>query len=551
MLQALLIQNYALIDNLQIGFKSGFSTITGETGAGKSILMGALSLILGQRADLSLLKNKEKKCIVEGTFLIQDYNLESFFKEHDLDYSDTLLIRREIAVNGNSRAFINDTPVNLNTIKELGLMLVDIHSQHENLLLSNGNFQLSILDALAGNKETLENYKNHFGKFVNSQRELKDLQEKSKKNSADNDYFQFQLKQLEDANLQDDEVTELEKEKDLLSHFEEILENIETAASLLSEDEHPILSKLKELRNTLENLAKNYPDAVDWKNRVDNNIIELKDIASEIGTASSKIDANPNRLTIILERLDEIYSLQQKHRVNTIAELISIREDFRNKLQFTEQLDEEIKQLEESIKKQYSQVDKLAKQLSENRKKSIKELEKRVIPMLKVLGILNADFKVELYANTEFASTGKDIVKFMFSANKKVELMEISKVASGGELSRLMLTIKSLVADSNEIPSIIFDEIDAGVSGEIAFYMSEIMQNMAKKLQVISITHLPQIASRGANHYLVYKDHSGESSETHIRLLNKNERIAEIAKMLSGKEVSEAALENARNLLKN
>ncbi|MBI5542004.1 MAG: DNA repair protein RecN [Bacteroidia bacterium] len=551
MLQALLIQNYALIDNLQIGFKPGFSTITGETGAGKSILMGALSLILGQRADLSLLKNKEKKCIVEGTFLISDYNLESFFKEHDLDFADTLLIRREIAINGNSRAFVNDTPVNLNIIKELGLMLVDIHSQHENLLLSNGNFQLSILDALAGNKESLETYKKHFETFVNSQKKLKDLQEKSNKNSADNDYFQFQLKQLEEANLHDDEVNELEKEKDLLSHFEEILENFETATRLLSEDETPILSRLKELRNTLENLSKNYPDAIEWKNRIDNNIIDLKDIASEIGNTSSKIDANPNRLSIILERLDEIYSLQQKHRVNTIAELISIREDFRNKIQFTEQLDEELKQLEESIKKQYSQLDKLSKQLSEKRKKSIKDLEKKVIPMLKVLGILNADFKVELSANTEFSSTGKDIVKFMFSANKKVELMEISKVASGGELSRLMLTIKSLVADSNEIPSIIFDEIDAGVSGEIAFYMSEIMQNMAKKLQVISITHLPQIASRGTNHYLVYKDHSGKSSETHIRLLNKNERIAEIAKMLSGKEVSEAALENARNLLKN
>lgn len=551
MLQALLIQNYALIDNLQIGFKPGFSTITGETGAGKSILMGALSLILGQRADLSLLKNKEKKCIVEGTFLITDYNLESFFKEHDLDYADTLLIRREISINGNSRSFVNDTPVNLNIIKELGLMLVDIHSQHENLLLSNGNFQLSILDALAGNKEALENYKKHFETFVNSQKKLKDLKEKSNKNSADNDYFQFQLKQLEEANLHDDEVNELEKEKDLLSHFEEILENFETATRLLSEDETPILSRLKELRNTLENLSKNYPDAIEWKNRIDNNIIDLKDIASEIGNTSSKIDANPNRLTIILERLDEIYSLQQKHRVNTIAELISIREDFRNKILFTEQLDEELKQLEENIKKQYSQLDKLSKQLSEKRKKSIKDLEKKVIPMLKVLGILNADFKVELSANTEFSSTGKDIVKFMFSANKKVELMEISKVASGGELSRLMLTIKSLVADSNEIPSIIFDEIDAGVSGEIAFYMSEIMQNMSKKLQVISITHLPQIASRGTNHYLVYKDHSGKSSETHIRLLNKNERIAEIAKMLSGKEVSEAALENARNLLKN
>ena len=551
MLQALLIQNYALIDNLQIGFNSGFSTITGETGAGKSILMGALSLILGQRADLSLLKNKEKKCVVEGTFFIKNYNLERFFDEHNLDYSETLILRREIAVNGNSRSFVNDTPVNLNTIKELGLKLVDIHSQHENLLLSNGNFQLSVLDALAGNKEVVSNYKKHFETFVSENKRLRDLQEKSNKNLSDNDYFQFQLKQLEEANLQDDEVNELEKEKELLSNFEEILENFTIATRLLSEDENPILTKLKELRQTLENLAKNYPDAIDWKTRVENNIIDFKDIASEIESTSSRIEANPDRLNIVFERLDAIYSLQQKHRVNTISELIDIREDFRNKVQLTESLVEEINQVKENLKKQSAVLDKQANQISEKRKKAIKELEKKVVPMLKDLGILNADFKVELSVSTDFTSTGKDVVKFMFSANKKVETMEISKVASGGELSRLMLTIKSLVANSNDVPSIIFDEIDAGVSGEIAHCMSEIMQKMAQKLQVISITHLPQIASRGTNHYLVYKDHSGDSSQTHIRLLNKNERIAEIAKMLSGKVVSEAALENARNLLKN
>ncbi len=551
MLQALLIHNYALIDNLQIGFDSGFSTITGETGAGKSILMGALSLLLGQRADLSLLKNKEKKCIVEGTFLIENNNLEKFFEEQNLDYSETLILRREIAVNGNSRSFVNDTPVNLNTIKEIGLKLVDIHSQHENLLLSNGNFQLSVLDALAGNNEVVTKYKKYFETFVSDKKKLRDLQEKSNKNSADNDYFQFQLKQLEEANLQDDEVNELEKEKELLNNFEEILSNFTTAIRLLSEDENPILSRLKELRQTLENLSKNFPDAIDWKTRVENNIIDFKDIASEIESTSSRIEANPGRLNIIFERLDAIYSLQQKHRVNTISELIVIREDFRNKIQLTETLVEEIKQVEDNLKRQYAVIDKQASQISEKRKKAIKELEKKVVPMLKDLGILNADFKVELSANIDFTSTGKDIVRFMFSANKKVEPMEISKVASGGELSRLMLTIKSLVANSNDVPSIIFDEIDAGVSGEIAHCMSEIMQSMAQKLQVISITHLPQIASRGTNHYLVYKDHSGETSETHIRLLNKKERIAEIAKMLSGKVVSEAALENARNLLKN
>jgi DNA repair protein RecN (Recombination protein N) len=550
-LQNLFIQNYALIDNLNIGFNSGFSTITGETGAGKSILMGALSLIMGQRADSSLLKNKDKKCIVEGSFLIKNYRLQNFFETQDLDYSDTLIIRREISSNGNSRSFINDTPVNLNVLKELGLKLVDIHSQHENLLLANGQFQLSVLDVLAGHSELLNSYKKHYSEYISLQKVLSQLTEKSEKNKNDSDYFQFQLSQLEEAKLQEDELAELEQEKEILSHSGEIMEGLGLAVEILSENESSLIYKIKELKQVLEGVSKNFNQANDWKNRIENIYIELKDIVSDISSSLTKVEANPKRLNVIFERLDSIYKLQQKHKVNTVSELIYIRDDIRNKLLSIELLDEEIKQVNLDLKNQLKILEELASKLSGKRKTTGKHLEKSIVPMLKELGIINASFLVEITKNSEFLSTGKDTVKFLFSANKKVEPMDIAKVASGGELSRLMLAIKSLVTNSNDVHAIIFDEIDSGVSGEIAHKMSEIMQQMSDKLQVISITHLPQIASRGDNHYLVYKDNTGESSATHIRALSQKERITEIAKMLSGKEVTEAALENARNLLNN
>lgn len=551
MLQTLIIQNYALIDNLQIGFNSGFSTITGETGAGKSIIMGALSLILGQRADVGFLKNKQKKCVIEGVFILNNNKLKNYLDEHDLDYSDTIILRREIAVNGNSRAFVNDTPVSLTIIKEIGIKLVDIHSQHENLLLSNGKFQLSVLDSISKNNQQLNDYKTLYNNYIITQSKITNLKEQAKKNLADSDYFQFQLKQLDSVNLNENEIEELEQEKELLTHSGEIIENIALAVRLLTEGESPVISKLKELKQIIENLSKNFQLANEWKSRLENNFIEIKDIASEIENTASKIETNPERLKIVLEKLDAIYSLEQKHKVNSVKELIEIREDFRLKLKSIENIDNEISILETELKKQFELLKKQADVLTDNRKKAAVSIEKSIIPMLKLLGILNANFKVQLTESSEFTLTGKDVVKFIFSANKNVELMDISKVASGGELSRLMLSIKSLIADTNEVSTIIFDEIDTGISGEIAYSMSEIMFKMSKKLQVISITHLPQIASRGENHYLVYKNHKGETSETLITLLNKTERITEIAKMLSGKQVTEAALENAKNLLKN
>jgi DNA repair protein RecN (Recombination protein N) len=506
---------------------------------------------MGQRADFSLLKNKEKKCVVEGVFKIKNYNLEDFFKLNDLDYSDELIVRREISPNGNSRSFVNDTPVTLNLLKELGVQLVDIHSQHENLLLADGKFQLAVLDGLSDDNKLLEKYTSHFSEFGILLKKLMLLKSDYDKNKSDSDYFNFQLSQLDEAGLTENEQEELELEKEMLAHAGEILEGLGRAVQIISDEENSLIDKVKELKIILENISRKYSAAESWKDRIDNSLIEIKDIASDISSTLTKVEANPNRLNIVYERLDLIYSLQQKHKVNTISELIAIREEYRTKLYSVEKLDEQIVVLNKEISEKEKVLKQLTGKLSDNRKKAAVKLEKNIVPQLKELGILNASFKIDFIELPEYSSSGKDAVKFMFSANKKVEPMEISKVASGGELSRVMLSIKSFVTETNNVRTIIFDEIDAGVSGEIAHKMSEIMQHMSSNLQVISITHLPQIASRGAHHYLVYKDNSGESSTTRIKQLESKERITEIAKMLSGKEISAAALENAKNLLKN
>lgn len=551
MLYKLSIQNYALIENIEIGFNPGFSTITGETGAGKSILMGALSLLMGQRADFFLLKNKENKCVVEGIFRIKNYGLEDYFKINDLDYSEELIVRREISSNGNSRSFVNDTPVNLTLLKELGLQLVDIHSQHENLLLSDGQFQLSVLDGISDNNKLLVNYRNHFSEYGLLQKKLTLLKSDAEKNKADSDYFRFRLNRLDEARLIEGEQEKLEEEKEMLAHASEIIEGLGNAVRIISDEENSVIDKIKELKIILESISGKYLQAGGWKERIDNSLIEIKDIAADITSTLEKIEANPERLNTVYERLDLIYSLQQKHKVNTVSGLIEIREEYRNKLSSADKIDEVILTVIKEIADKEIILKQLSGKLSEKRKKASKQLEKNIVPQLRELGILNAVFKVNFIELEEFTSNGKDEVKFLFSANRKVEPMDISKVASGGELSRLMLSMKSFIAETNHVRTIIFDEIDTGVSGEIAHKMSEIMYHMSAGLQVISITHLPQIASRGTHHYLVYKDNSGESSTTRIRLLDSNERITEIAKMLSGKEVSEAAIENARNLLKN
>ena len=551
MLTSLSIQNYALIEQLEIDFKAGFSTITGETGAGKSIILGALSLLMGNRADFSLLKNKDKKCVIEGCFHVKNYGLKPFFSENNLDYSEDLIVRREIAPNGNSRSFVNDTPATLGVLKELGTQLLDIHSQHENLMLADGQFQLKVLDGLFSDNNLLKNYSSLYSEYGNLQKRLAQLKIESDKNKADSDYFQFQLSQLDEAEMQENEQQELEAEKEILENTGEILEGLEKSMSILSEEEFAVINKIKELKNILESLSRKYSPANAWRERMESSWVELKDIASDISLTLSKVEANPNRLKVVYDRLDVIYNLQQKHKVSTIAELIEIREEYRNKLLSVEKMDEDLLAVEKEILEKEKHLDQLSKSLSVGRKKAAKQLEKNIVPQLKELGILNAIFIIEFQELKEFTVNGKDAVRFLFSANKKVEPMDIVKVASGGELSRLMLSIKSFVAGKNNIRTIIFDEIDTGVSGEIAHKMSEIMQHMSADIQIISITHLPQIASRGTHHYLVYKNSSGESSTTHIRLLEDKERITEIAKMLSGKEISDAALENAKNLLKN
>jgi len=417
-LQTLIIQNYALIDNLQIGFNSGFSTITGETGAGKSIIMGALSLILGQRADISFLKNKEKKCIIEGVFSLNNNQLKNFFGEHDLDFSETIILRREIAVNGNSRAFVNDTPVSLTIIKEIGINLVDIHSQHENLLLSNGKFQLTVLDSISKNNVQLSEYKTTYNNYIVTQKKLNELKEQAKKNQADYDYFQFQLKQFENINLNENEVADLEQEKNILTHSGEIIENLNSAIQILSEGENPIISKLKELKLVLENLSKNYQSTNILKERIENIFIELKDISSEVEKVASKVEVNPERLSNILEKLDLIYTLEHKHKVNSVKKLIEIKDDFRKKIDSVELTDNEISKLESKLLEHFALLKKRADILTENRKKASVSIEKSIIPMLKLLGIINANFKVQLSEAPEYTSTGKDVVKFLFQQTK-------------------------------------------------------------------------------------------------------------------------------------
>lgn len=551
MLLHLTIQNYALIDKIEISFNKGFSTITGETGAGKSILINALSLITGQRADLSLLKNKEKKCIVEAEFIISEYNLQGFFHTHNLDYSDILIVRREITPAGASRAFINDTPASITQIRELGLKLIDIHSQHENLLLANGKFQLAVLDSLASNNKLLDEYKSNYGKYNNLLVEYRELAELAGKSKSETDYHTFQLNKLDEACLKENEDKELEREKEILENSEQILDSLTKIANTLTEDEKNIVTELHNVISITGNLRSMFPEAESWQKRLESCNIELKDIAGEITTRLNKIETSPAVLQNVLERLDLIYSLLHKHKAENAGALIQIREELRDKISSVEKIDEELSALGKEVETHKAGLEKISAELSKHRKTAAAGLVKNIIPQLKELGINNAAFDVVFSELPDFSPSGRDSVKFLFSANKKIEPRDISAVASGGELSRLMLSIKSFIAGLRSMPTIIFDEIDAGVSGETAYRMSSIMQKMSEKTQIISITHLPQIASRGQNHYLVFKDSSGETSTTRIRLLGKEERISEIARMLSGKEISRAAFDNARALLDN
>ena len=549
MLKALNVQNYALIRQLEIEFGPGFSIITGETGAGKSILLGALSLLLGNRADTSVLKVKEKKCIVEGSFDISPYGYQHFFAFNEIDYEDTLIIRREISPGGKSRAFINDTPVNLNLLRELGTRLVDIHSQHENLHMGEHRFQLMVLDTVAGNRALLSDFQDQFQRYSEMGTGLTGLQDKARKSRSDLDYYTFQYQQLEEARLMEDEQEGLEQELLTLDHAEEIKRNLHQVFYLLSDKEDAVSNSLNEAVQAFESILPFFPASGELAERIRSTMIELKDIAEDAENSGSSIEVDPGRQQIVRERLDLLFNLMQKHGVSDVTGLIQLQADLDARIQDIASYDEQIEKLEKELAETRDQLEKLAAQITASRKKILPETVREVNSMLMVLGIPNALFRIQHRELENFRETGKDEVEFLFSANKQVPPQEISKVASGGELSRLMLSIKSLLSDSLELPTIIFDEVDSGVSGEIAEKVGAIMKKMSKGKQVINITHLPQVAGKGDYHYLVHKYDEDGATITDIKLLDNEDRVLEIARMLSGEELTEAAISNARELL--
>lgn len=548
MLKSIFIQNYALIDHLDIHFSRDFSTITGETGAGKSIIMGALSLIMGQRADSDLLKNKDEKCIVEAHFEVSD-KIKKSFLENDLDYEKESVFRREILPNGKSRAFINDTPVNINVLREISDKLIDIHSQHQTLNLKDKDFQLDIIDKVAQNNKIREQYFSVLSEYRRLKEELENLIKSAEKARADMDYYQYQYDQLSKAEMRSGIQEELETEYNEQTHAEEIKAALFNTADSIADREINILNQLKEIRNGFEKVKNHFPASVDYISRIDSVIIELKDISAESAKKSAFIEFNPQRIEEINEKLNLIYELQKKHNLHSVDELIEFQKNLKEKIESVESSDHKISELRKSLENCELKLMSSANNLTESRKKVAPLVEDKLIFYLKQLGIPYAVIKVEMSLFEDYMDTGKDNICLLFSANNKIDPAEISRIASGGELSRLMLSIKAMLSGRNDIPVLIFDEIDMGVSGEIAYKMGGIMYEISKKNQVIAITHLPQVASKGKSHYQVYKEFNQSGTTTKIRLLDDNERIMEIAKMLSGDEISDAAIKNAKELL--
>lgn len=550
MLIKLYVQNYALIQELDISFNNGLTVITGETGAGKSILLGALSLILGTRADTNVLLDKSTKCVVEGTFRIKEYDLKEFFSVNELDYEDVTIFRREINPAGKSRAFINDTPININLLKELGERLIDIHSQHQTLMLNENSFQLNVIDSFAGNSKLRNDYKTVYDNFRKIKKEYTGLTEIAEKNKSDLEYFRFQLSQLEDAKLVRGEQEELEREQEILSHTEEINLALSSASGLMNSVDNSILNQLREVRQHLNRIKGFLPEAESLLSRTESTYIELDDISTEISRLSSKIDADPGRLKFVDERLDLIYSLVQKHRLRNHDELLAKQDELRNLVNSITSSDERLGELSLLLEKEQAVLDEIAGEISSGRTEVIPIMENEISSMLKQLGMPNARFRVELSRAGDFKPTGIDNADFLFSANKQVKPENIARVASGGELSRVMLSLKSLLTMNTNLPTIIFDEIDSGVSGEVADRVGQILSGMGKYMQVINITHLPQVAAKGNEHYHVYKDDTKHSTITRVKLLSSGERVHEIARLLSGSEVTPTAIKNAQELLK-
>lgn len=550
MLKHLYIKNFTLIDQLDIEFRPGFSVITGETGAGKSIILGAIGLLLGNRADSKLIKQGEKKCTIEAHFDLSNYGFEAFFEAHDIDFEpEDTIIRRELTATGKSRAFINDTPVSLQMMRTLGEQLIDIHSQHQNLLLQKDDFQLNVVDIIAQDSTELAAYQTAFQCYKNAEKQLSELKEQIARAQENEEFMRFQFGELDGAGLTEGRQEELEQESETLSHAEDIKTAFYEADSLLNEDDNGVLSRLGRSLESLGNIENVYPKAQELVQRLSSVHIELKDIAEEISGESGLIDFDPSRLDSINQQLDQLNALEQKFHVSTERELIGIRDEMEKQLKNIEHSDEELETLEQEVKRRLDECEKLAGKLTTSRRKAIKTVEAQMSSRLVPLGIPNVRFKVELTAKP-LSTDGADKVQFLFSANTSTRMESVAQVASGGEIARVMLSLKAMVSGAVKLPTIIFDEIDTGVSGKIAQKMALIMQEMGNNnRQVISITHLPQIAALGSSHYKVEKEETPEGTRSRMRELTEEQRVAEIAQMLSGADISDAALQNARDLL--
>ena len=549
MLRHLHIRNYALIGELSVDFTGGFSVITGETGAGKSILLGALGFVLGDRADTGVLFDKEKKCVVEAHFQLDDENLKPLFEHNDLDFDNECIFRRELSPQRKSRAFINDTPVSLQTMKDIGSQLVDIHSQHDSLLLTDTDFQLRLLDELAQNDSLLNEYKTNYGIYDSLKRQLTNLRETATKNIAENDYLKFQLEELLKAQLKEGEYAEIEQSLNVMENAEEIRSLLFNANRLLENADTAILPQLNELSSMLHRLKQLVPNTEELQQRIESAQVELKDIAYDLDRLGDGTQFDEDKLQELQERYDLLNRLMIKHHLNEFEALIQMRNELEAKVNAFENIDQEMEQTEKALKEQAKLLQQLAAKLRTQRQKAAKIFGESVTNLARQLAMPHAVFQIAVEPLKDFSSTGLDQVCFLFSANKGVEVAELSKVASGGELSRLMLSIKSVVSQYNYIPTLIFDEIDTGVSGEVAAKIGSIMQGMGSALQLIAITHLPQVASKAAHHYFIYKDTEGERTQSHIKLLSNNERVTEIAKMLSNDKVTPEALKAAEVLM--
>ena len=551
MLKHLYIKNFTLIDTLDIELHPGFSVITGETGAGKSIILGAIGLLLGQRADSKTIKQGADKCVIEAHFDLSRYNMESFFTENDIEYDlDDCIVRRELTASGKSRAFINDTPVQLSMLKELGDRLMDIHSQHQNLLLNKQDFQLNVVDILADDSKELDAYRQTFSEYRKAEQEFSQLREDIERNRQNVDFLQFQYQELSSANLKEGELEELEQKSDTMTHSEDIKSALYEADSAFQDEDNGIIRSLRSSISALNGISKVFPDAKELTERMDSAYIELKDIASEISDHLEDIDFDPSELDSVNNRLDKLYDLQKKYRAETIEELITTRDDLQQKLNNIENSDEALESLQASVAKLRADVEKKADSLTKLRTKAAQLIEKDMQGRLVPLGMPNVRFSISI-TKEQPGTYGQDKVAFLFSANTSTPLQPVSQVASGGEIARVMLSLKAMISGAVKLPTIIFDEIDTGVSGKIAEKMAEIMQEMGNnERQVISITHLPQIAALGSTHYKVSKEETAQGTTTSMTMLTPDERVREIAQMLSGSDVSDAAIQNAKELLK-